>query len=965
MTKTCLITLIAALLFSTKVSAEYSVPGGDLRATQQDNMGLLFVRVVNGLGGEPLMGARVEVHERIIDTLPSGELSLRGVDEAVLLQSETTDYLGEVFFAVPSLDSLSLFKVVVTAPGFWECTDYMVAVRPSEVVELTFELMPILEWLPSETIEESLQILRQKHDRAKVKLYEENPQFHQQPEPVSTDDLLPSMENLSLQSTYAVPEQVYVCNLQGYTGYINLDEYIKGVVSAEMGDTFPYNALKTQAIAARTYALRRFNDTGCANGGQAYTSLIGPKSGNATINTSRIVLLYGGREIYAYYSARCHGDYTLNSEDGVWHRDYVCDVGGNYEPYARSRPCSGHPNCSSYPGESPCCYVFTGGRLVYIYGHGVGMCQRGVEQFAKRDCRNWDWILSRFYTDIQIANAWSFQVGDRVKATHDGLSSRFSPCGDFIRAINAGETGRIIGGPTLCSFSGDCWPWWQIAWDGGYSGWSVEAYLERIGGDNPPVVNDFNVTPDSVTLGNSFAISYTVSDDIGLQQVELWRATDVNGDGEPDWPDYPEGYIDIHYLSGETSYSGTFYDTPSSADTYWYGVHVVDTSGQWSAGPDPPVQVTVTSDGTTPPICVIELLEKDRIDPIDQITVDEWFDIYVGDSTDDIGISEVRFSSDESQDGIPQGSWTEWYDWEVSTGPYGWDSMNKRMAWAFATSGRKEVWVELKDSEGQTSRCCANIRVPCVCTSWQDQGCGQGPCFETQMYQTRICDSPGCAVEERCINHMSCEPGWKSPTATGRCESEWFNPENAYSSDNQYAVADSWYSDQDWYNFGFDIPAGSIIEGIEIGIEGTGDGDDYVGKVKCSLNWGCHRLDAETDYLQFPATEDATHIVGGPSDLWGHLWTPENFEDDADISFGVRLMTGADWHTARIDSIQARVYYRVCPDVFYDWYGLSCLVDSWLQQCGVGNDYCNCCDMNNDGIIDFVDFAIFASFWLE
>jgi len=496
----------------------------------------------------------------------------------------------------------------------------------------------------------------------------------------------------------------------------------------------------------------------------------------------------------------------------------------------------------------------------------------------------------------------------------------------------------------------------------------LETFLIAAGpSDNPPIVEAFNVSPDSVTLGDPFTISYKVSDDIGLKQVELWRATDDNGDGKPDWPDDPEGYIDIHHLSAQTSHSGDFNDTPSSVNTYWYGLHVVDTAGQWSVEPDPPgpIQVTVTSEGTTPPICVIELLQKDRIEPIDEIAVDEWFDIYVGDSTDDIGISEVRFSSDESQDGIPQGSWTEWYDWEVSDGPYTWNAMNKRMAWAFATSGHKEVWSELKDSEGQTSRCCANIRVPCVCTSWQDQGCGQGPCFETQMYETRTCDTPGCAVEERCITHMSCEPGWKSPTANGKYYRGWFNPENAHSSDNRYAESNSWHSMQDWYNFGFNIPATSIIEGIEIKIEGIGDGVDYAGKVKVTVG---PYYPYETPYLEFPVNQEVTYVVGGPSDLWGFwAWNPEYFKDNTTNPppFTVELSTGADWFFARIDSVQARVYYRVCPDVSYDYLGLACLAKRWLEQCYFGNYYCDCCDMNNDEIIDFEDFAIFADHWLE
>ena len=106
-----------------------------------------------------------------------------------------------------------------------------------------------------------------------------------------------------------------------------------------------------------------------------------------------------------------------------------------------------------------------------------------------------------------------------------------------------------------------------------------------------------------------------------------------------------------------------------------------------------------------PPTCAIEL-QKNGI-PIDSINVGEFFDIYVGGSTDDQGIKEVRFSSDESQDGIPTGEWTEWYGWDISSGD--WDAANKIKAWSFATGGKKEVWAEVKDDGGNVARCHANI----------------------------------------------------------------------------------------------------------------------------------------------------------------------------------------------------------------------------------------------------------------
>jgi len=89
------------------------------------------------------------------------------------------------------------------------------------------------------------------------------------------------------------------------------------------------------------------------------------------------------------------------------------------------------------------------------------------------------------------------------------------------------------------------------------------------------------------------------------------------------------------------------------------------------------------------------------------VGVGETFMICVGESTASNGIKEVRFSSDDTQDGVPSGQWTEWYDWNTSSG--GWHAAGKWMSWSFATGGKKEVWVEIRDTVDQTDRCFANI----------------------------------------------------------------------------------------------------------------------------------------------------------------------------------------------------------------------------------------------------------------
>jgi peptidoglycan hydrolase-like amidase len=98
--------------------------------------------------------------------------------------------------------------------------------------------------------------------------------------------------DITIQSQPVVPTDVYVSNLNGYSGMMNLDEYISGVCSLEMGDGFPYEALKAQAVAARTYALARLRDRGYANGGQAYTSTLGTRCKAAAYNSSGVALTY-------------------------------------------------------------------------------------------------------------------------------------------------------------------------------------------------------------------------------------------------------------------------------------------------------------------------------------------------------------------------------------------------------------------------------------------------------------------------------------------------------------------------------------------------------------------------------------------------------------------------------------------------------------------------------------------------
>jgi hypothetical protein len=90
-----------------------------------------------------------------------------------------------------------------------------------------------------------------------------------------------------------------------------------------------------------------------------------------------------------------------------------------------------------------------------------------------------------------------------------------------------------------------------------------------------PMVLDIQVSPPSVSSGESFKINYKVSSNCskGLKQVELWRKNESS-----DWQQ-----IKTNELSGEIGLtSGSFTDSPSAPGKYLYGVHVVDNAGNWN-----------------------------------------------------------------------------------------------------------------------------------------------------------------------------------------------------------------------------------------------------------------------------------------------------------------------------------------------------------------------------------------------
>jgi stage II sporulation protein D len=123
------------------------------------------------------------------------------------------------------------------------------------------------------------------------------------------------------------------------TNVVNLEDYLRGVVPAELSpEAFPEKeALKAQAVAARTYAVKRrgqFEAEGydlCATPAcQVYRGVAAerPLSNAAVAETAGEVLTFDGKPVDALYTSTCGGR-TENAEN----------VFSQKEPYLVSRAC--------------------------------------------------------------------------------------------------------------------------------------------------------------------------------------------------------------------------------------------------------------------------------------------------------------------------------------------------------------------------------------------------------------------------------------------------------------------------------------------------------------------------------------------------------------------------------------------------------------------------------------------------
>ena len=176
---------------------------------------------------------------------------------------------------------------------------------------------------------------------------------------------------------------------------LDLEEYLRAVVPAEMPSHWPVEALKVQAVAARSYAVYAIRhprhdevkahlcqpSPGLFVHCQAYDpNQINDKTDLAIDYTCGVIMTYGGDVVNALYHSDC-GGHTLGNDE-VWKSLPV--------PYLRG------VSCPSINKEN---HYFRDDRPVNYFGHRVGLCQYGAREMAARG-RSWQDILHHYYTDV-------------------------------------------------------------------------------------------------------------------------------------------------------------------------------------------------------------------------------------------------------------------------------------------------------------------------------------------------------------------------------------------------------------------------------------------------------------------------------------------------------------------------------------------------------------------------------------
>lgn len=163
--------------------------------------------------------------------------------------------------------------------------------------------------------------------------------------------------------------------------------------------------------------------------------------------------------------------------------------------------------------------------------------------------------------------------------------------------------------------------------------------------------------------------------------------------------------------------------------------------------------------------------------------------------------------------------------------------------------------------------------------------------------------------------------GPNSPSAAGTDSSvgtvTWTSTGNIYSSNNSRAIVSYSGPGTSYFlkatGFGFSIPSGATIDGIEVVFEGyssIGGGSEGFLNITKLIKGGSIVGTDQDSGQRIEGIGDTTVTIGGPSNLWGTTWNDSEINaSDFGVAVSITTQYQKSGGGAYCDTITIKVYY--------------------------------------------------------
>lgn len=215
-----------------------------------------------------------------------------------------------------------------------------------------------------------------------------------------------------------------------YAGTYTLEDYIAGVISHEVGSGWPDEALKAQAIAARSFAINYTNN--CtktienSTNAQTFEPAKDERLISATNDTAGMVLTYNNKILNAEYSAwwGSNGGTSCGSYNSC--QNGMCSINLTKTPNNEKWTFTMPQNYFAY-GDVTNNIQMNDSSIRALGGHCRGMSQFGAKYLDLGEHKTYDQILQTFYSDgVEIST-----FGNNKNSCSNNTSSKGLIASDY------------------------------------------------------------------------------------------------------------------------------------------------------------------------------------------------------------------------------------------------------------------------------------------------------------------------------------------------------------------------------------------------------------------------------------------------------------------------------------------------------------------------------------------------------